>query len=134
MRHGGGVGLMQLQESFPDEPACGGASTSTGEISGTTSTSAETADTGTGQQPADGMYSACDDAADCFGLEFCETGFCTSECTNAAVDCDPSPGGTALPTCFMFGLESLCALDCSGGSTCPTPMQCTPVTTGSVCS
>jgi hypothetical protein len=91
------VGLMQLQDGFPDEPACGGTTTSTGDTSGGGSTCAETADdTGTGQQPDAGMYSACDNATDCVGLDACEAGFCTTACTNAAVDCDPSPGGTPV--------------------------------------
>jgi hypothetical protein len=129
-----------------DDDASGSSETATsgaGESTTTTSSATSTAtsdptsgvgtgvDTGT-EQPEDGMYSACVDVTDCIGLTTCESGFCTKMCMDVS-ECDPAPGGTAAPACFMFGLNMLCALDCSGGETCPTPMQCTPVTNGSVC-
>ena len=86
-------------------------------------------------QPADGMWSACTVAMDCGNLpilcitnEGATDGFCsTTGCTNAAVDCDPSPGGTAMPTCVPITvndmMEMACALSCAG-LTCPTGMVC----------
>ncbi len=95
-----------------------------------TSSSPTSADTGT-EQPEDGMYSPCVSAVDCIGLTACEQGFCTRSCMDTSV-CDPTPGGTAAPTCFMFDTGLKCALSCNSG-TCPTPMQCTALATGSVC-
>ena len=102
---------------------------------------------GGGGQPATGQYSHCLDAAECMGVNLCiqiqmdmmvVDGFCTSyPCANAAVDCDPSPGGTATPICMPVNVNMMdtnaCALDCSGGKTCPTGMECLALTSGSVC-
>jgi len=101
-----------------------------------------------GGQPAEGMYAACTVPADCVGVTLCVTivdpmqvplgGFCTSPaCTNAAVDCDAAPGGTATPMCLPLTVNDMpdaaCALDCSGGKTCPAGMECLDVTGGSIC-
>jgi hypothetical protein len=101
-----------------------------------------------GGQPGAGMYSACLQPADCAGLDACmqivdanmqpTDGFCTVlGCANAAVDCDPSPGGTATATCYavqtQMGADAICALDCGGGKTCPAGMQCTNLTGGQLC-
>ncbi|RMH00482.1 MAG: hypothetical protein D6705_00265 [Deltaproteobacteria bacterium] len=60
--------------------------------------------------------------------------FCTiSNCSNPALDCDPSPGGTATPICVPNGASSFCALDCSNGKTCPTGMTCYNVTVAMIC-
>lgn len=104
---------------------------------------------GNGMQPADGMYSACEIPEDCgFVPELCITigdamnpvgGFCSQTgCANPAVDCDPSPGGTAVPICVPVEVDgaadSACALQCMGGLTCPVPMQCVNVTGfGEIC-
>jgi hypothetical protein len=97
-------------------------------------------DGGNGMQPADGMYSPCLTADDCgFNPILCITiqdammnptdGFCSETgCANPAVDCDPSPGGTATPRCMPVTVNGMalqaCALDCSAGLVCPAPMQC----------
>jgi len=87
-------------------------------------------------QPADGMWSMCTVAMDCGNLPIlCITnadmtdGFCsTTGCTNAAVDCDPAPGGTAVPACVPITVndvdEMACALNCAGGLLCPAGMVC----------
>lgn len=94
------------------------------------------------EQPADGMYSECMVPADCSMVtsNVCVTinggsGFCTNMgCTNPAVDCDPSPGGTAPPICFpVDDTLTSCALDCSAGQICPTGMTCTVLANGSIC-
>lgn len=95
---------------------------------------------GNGMQPQDGMYSPCLTAQEC-GMTpiLCITildammnpsdGFCSETgCANPAVDCDPTPGGTAVPRCMPVTVNQMalqaCALDCSGGKVCPAPMQC----------
>lgn len=117
---------------------------------GTTTGASETADpsagstTGPVEQPDSGMYSACESAADCVGLNACvipdggSVGYCTrTPCTDPGVDCDPSPGGTASPTCVDApvgaGTSAVCALGCDAGETCPSPMQCQSVGTSSIC-
>jgi hypothetical protein len=132
------AGLEQLQEGFGDEPECGG--------NGSPATDTGMVDDG--MQPADGMYSDCVDASACIGLGTCITfldalnmpmdGFCTNiGCTDPSTDCDPSPGGTALPLCVMIDLagnpDAVCALDCSGGATCPGGMTCRELDQTSVC-
>jgi hypothetical protein len=113
-------------------------------------TSAPASDTGedVAPQPEDGMYSDCLTAAMCVGLNTCITihdtedmpidGFCTNNaCMAPATDCDPSPGGTAVPFCMMVTLngeaDTACALDCSGGKTCPGGMMCWELGRTSVC-
>lgn len=90
----------------------------------------------TGNQPANGMYAACLVPDQCPGLLGCATigdpptdGVCTDECAGFMnpAGCDPSPGGTATLTCTVLSGYNLCALDCSGGKSCPTPMVCTSV-------
>ena len=100
------------------------------------------------EQPADGMYSDCLSAVECIGLTTCMTlldgggevsdGFCTvGACMNAAASCDPTPGGTAVPFCFPIEqngtADDICALDCSGGGTCPAGMECYELSAGSIC-
>lgn len=101
-----------------------------------------------GMQPADGMYSDCLMAAQCVGLNTCVTildmmdapidGFCSNNgCQVPATDCDPTPGGTAVPFCMMVTLndnpDTACALDCAGGATCPGGMMCWDLGGTSVC-
>jgi hypothetical protein len=100
-----------------------------------------------GGQPGTGMYAHCLAPEQCAGgsINVCitindgRTGFCTnSTCTNPAVDCDPSPGGTAEPICYPITINDMpaqsCALDCAGGKTCPGGMQCFALEGGlSVC-
>lgn len=103
-----------------------------------------------GMQPQDGMYSHCLTAEECGNLPIlCITigadpdmptdGFCSEiDCVNAAIDCLPSPGGTATPICMPSTVnnmaEQVCALDCSAGKVCPMPMMCYNLTDiGMVC-
>lgn len=94
---------------------------------------------GDGPQPEDGMYSHCLSTAECVGVNTCVTifdaegepfdGFCTLDnCTDAATDCEPSPGGDVAPVCVEITLNgnpaSACALDCVGGKVCPNGMTC----------
>lgn len=105
---------------------------------------------GSGMQPDMGMYAPCTVGDECgFLPNLCITisdaggvvidGFCSAvACTNAAVDCDPSPGGTAVPVCVSIVVNDLpdtaCALDCAGGATCPIGMTCYNLTgLGEVC-
>ncbi|MBK8236087.1 MAG: hypothetical protein KBB21_37305 [Nannocystaceae bacterium] len=105
---------------------------------------------GNGMQPQDGMYSPCTTPQECgFTPILCITiqdmmgnpqdGFCSQTgCNSPAVDCAVSPGGTATPMCVPVTIdgaaEQACALDCSGGKTCPPPMTCYDVMSlGMVC-
>ena len=115
----------------------------------TDDTAAETTGAPGGMQPADGLYSHCLTPTECDPIPaLCITiedmsgnatdGYCSlTPCTNAAVDCVPTPGGTALPACIPVTLDgqatNACALDCSGGATCPTGMTCHALTIGSIC-
>lgn len=100
------------------------------------------------QQPDDGMYSACVSVVDCIGLTTCLTAtdtsgspiepFCTAgSCNSPLAQCDPTPGGTAVPICLPVDLggtmDTVCALDCSVGE-CPAGMQCRVLAEGSICS
>jgi hypothetical protein len=70
---------------------------------------------------------ACVDVGDCFD-EWCvhpagENGFCTYAC--GGPDGCPEPvGGTATKTCLLVEGVDVCALDCSGGHSCPAGMRC----------
>ncbi len=101
------------------------------------------------EQPEDGMYSPCDSVVDCVGLTACLAGtdtagqpldsFCTlGPCDAPLAQCDPTPGGTAVPFCLPArstgGLGTVCALDCSAGQQCPEGMQCRPLADASICS
>lgn len=97
-----------------------------------------------GEQPAMGMYSDCLLPADCAApSNVClvvnmDDGFCTNMgCVTPAVDCDPTPGGTAVPICYPVELDMVpqdsCALDCSAGQTCPLGMMCYALADGSIC-
>jgi hypothetical protein len=121
------------------ESTTSGDPSTTGMTSNTTNMSGgESTDDGgnNGSQPADGMYSACtmaNNTCTMAPVTICvytmTDGFCTADgCANPAQDCDPSPGGTADPICLSAPPYSFCALDCSGGATCPTGMTCTAVT------
>lgn len=116
------------------------ASESTGTDPVGTSDGGSTDGGGDGMQPQDGMYSPCLTAQEC-GMTpiLCITvvdammnptdGFCSETgCANPAIDCAPSPGGTATPRCMPVTVNAMalqaCALDCSAGKVCPAPMQC----------
>lgn len=101
------------------------------------------------EQPEDGMYSQCGSPVDCIGLTTCLTAvdtsgqpidaFCTAgACNSPLAQCDPTPGGTAVPICMDVDsggvMDTVCALDCSQGQTCPAGMNCRTLTGGSICS
>jgi hypothetical protein len=129
--------------SAPDEDASSASGSATEpdpeESSGDAS---ESSSGGVDEQPADGMYSACESAVDCFGVQGCavvmpNVGFCTNgSCTDAST-CVASPGGTAVPACVPAMLNGaatqICALDCDGGDTCPGGMECLPLDAAMVC-
>lgn len=137
----GAAGSSDSGGETGSETAVGGSTAPA--TSGDSSGAVDTAPTTGGEQPEDGMYSACETAAQCFGLTNClvvqvDDAFCTNTgCTDATVDCMPSPGGTATPACVMAQIEGnpqqVCALDCSGGRTCPSPMQCLTLVGQMIC-
>ncbi len=101
------------------------------------------------EQPEDGMYSQCVSVVDCIGLTACLTvndssgapidPFCTAgSCESPLAQCDPTPGGTAVPICLpvdMAGvMDNVCALDCSMGQQCPAGMECKTLAEGAICS
>jgi len=105
---------------------------------------------GTGVQPNTGMWMPCEVPQDCdYAPALCITitddmdnvlgGFCSDVgCQNAAADCDPSPIATAVPVCVPVTVNMMadmaCALQCTGGTACPTPMECLEVTGfGEIC-
>lgn len=95
------------------------------------------------EQPASGMYSECARQTDCIGQTICvvvlgaESGFCSTDpCTDAPMQCQPNPGATstATPSCVMDTAgNSVCALLCSGGLTCPGGMECLELGAEQVC-
>lgn len=133
-----------------------GTSTGGDETAGSGSTTAATSETGTtgavdptDGQPADGMYSMCLQGMDCGNMpNLCIQsvdadmnpidGFCsTTGCSNPAMDCDPAPGGTAVPVCVPITVNAMaqmaCALNCQG-LVCPTGMMCVNFTDlGMIC-
>ncbi len=141
---GGGSETVGSSSSSTGSPTTSPGSTSIGSTGGD-----ETAAVDPGTQPADGLYSTCLVPEQCDPIPaLCITindedgvpmdGFCSQTgCTNPAVDCVPTPGGTAVPACMpvtVNGAEgSACALDCSGGATCPAPMTCYSLTFGMIC-
>jgi hypothetical protein len=122
-----------------------------GETTGTstdTSTSTSTGDTDTGGfvPPSDesggggdGAYAPCPGGM-CLNGESCLSGegpnegksYCAEICSPAGnpANCPDPPDGDAMPICIDVndgmggGNTSYCALDCSGGETCPTGLSC----------
>jgi hypothetical protein len=97
---------------------------------------------GGGGQPADGLYSSCLLPDDCVGTDGCATvteqgqmnpfdGYCTNFCVSDAA-CDAGLGGTAIPNCNNE-LDPYCELTCTGGLTCPAPMECVALADRDVC-
>jgi hypothetical protein len=97
---------------------------------------------GGGGQPADGMYSSCLIPEDCVGTDGCATvtmngqvdpfdGYCTNFCVSDA-ECDLGLGGTAIPDCNTE-VQPYCELVCTGGLTCPAPMDCVALANKDVC-
>jgi hypothetical protein len=158
---GEGTGSSSGGDTDAGESSTGGAGSTSGDpttaettdlgtsSAGTTMSGEETGDVPTGMQPVDGLYSHCLTGRECDPIPaLCITindmndtpidGFCSiTPCTNAAVDCVPTPGGTALPACMPVTLDgtptNACALDCSGGATCPAGMTCQNLTVGMIC-
>ncbi len=98
---------------------------------------------GGGGQPANGLYSACLVPGDCdLSLDGCATvtengqvdpfdGYCTNFCVSDA-ECDAGLGGTAIPNCNNE-VSPYCELVCTGGLTCPVPMDCVALADRDVC-
>jgi len=98
-------------------------------------------ESGPDEQPVDGLYSACESAVECFGATVCvlvmgSLGYCSNNCTIPS-DCGPPPAGTATQACVAASVGGadmmVCALDCSGGATCPGGMECLPLGATMVC-
>ncbi len=120
-----------------DTSSTGGLGSSDGESTGVTTLDGSSSDTAvdpTDGQPMDGIWSQCVDAMECGNPGFCITnadmtdGFCSAlDCVNPAMNCPPSPGGTAVPACAPItvdgAMESACVLNCAG-LVCPTGMVC----------
>lgn len=141
-------GAQESSSSGAAESSSGAAESSTGAVDAGSSSGGDdtTGGGGMGTQPADGMYSSCSVAQDCGVIPtLCITiqdammmplaGFCSETgCMNNGTNCDASPGGTATPMCMPVTVndmaEQACALDCSGGKTCPPPMTCRPLDGG----
>jgi hypothetical protein len=131
------TGTASADTGDDSESSGGGSSSATT----TPSEDATGSDSGPDEQPADGPYSACVSAVECFGTTACvlvmgNLGFCTNNCTIPG-DCGPSPAGTATPACVtapVGGVDmQVCALDCSGGKTCPGGMECLALGASMVC-
>jgi len=83
-------------------------------------------------QPEAGWWSDCVETSTCTDDLLCfangagDDGVCTQYCTvpGDPTTCGASPGGSATPTCLNVADTSICALDCSGGKTCPGGMLC----------
>lgn len=88
---------------------------------------------GMGEQPDSGWWahclpntSACDAGLTCLSTDVGDDGVCTSQCAPVGDPgaCGDSPGGTNVPVCLTVGGNSICALGCDGGLTCPSGMVC----------
>lgn len=85
-----------------------------------------------GMQPASGWWAHCTSTIGCDAGFSCLTtdagtdGVCTSACSPAgnAASCGDSPGGTTQAVCLSVGGDSVCALGCEGGLSCPGGMIC----------
>lgn len=94
-----------------------------------------------GEQPMEpgAAYSPCGDPDACNPLPYCvfpsgEQGFCTGECTapDDPSNCVDDPGQLGRAFCLDIGLPSgntVCAIDCSDGISCPDGMRCEEVQT-----
>jgi len=112
-----------------------GASTGGEDTGGSTSTGPGS-EASTGEplppQPETSWWSHCIANAGCTDDLVCllngagDDGVCTSLCSPAgdATSCGASPGVSATPSCLIAGMSSVCALDCSGGRSCPGGMLC----------
>lgn len=122
----------------PSTTTATSAATDGGETTDPATTSAD-ASSSSGEtlppQPDAGWWSHCLSNPDCTADDpdlLCllntdsTDGVCIGRCEPAgnAASCDASPGGTAEPRCLTVGVGSYCALDCSGGRTCPAGMIC----------
>lgn len=139
---GGSTGAGSSSSGGDD--TSGGGSTGAG-----SSSSSEGAVDPTDGQPTEGMYAPCLEGTDCGNMtNLCIQsvdadmtpidGFCsTTGCANPATDCDPAPGGTAMPACVPITVNNMaqmaCALNCQG-LVCPTGMVCMNFTNlGMIC-
>lgn len=86
-----------------------------------------------GMQPESGWWAhcipnsiGCDAGFACLSPDAGNDGVCTMACSppGDASSCGASPGGTTEPVCLSVGGDSVCALGCEGGLTCPGGMVC----------
>lgn len=99
-----------------------------------------------GEPPPVDLWAPCNDDADC-GTSVCVVltaggtplgGYCSAlSCVDPAPDCGAPPAGTATPICLDImdedmQVHSACALDCSGGASCPPGLTCI-AEVGSLC-
>lgn len=142
-----GEGMLDTGESDTgtDGGETTGADTSTGtSTTGDTGTT-DTSDTGGFVPPSDesgggdGAYAPCPGGT-CLDGEACLSGegpnegksYCAQTCSPAGDpgNCPDAPDGDAMPICIDVndgmggGNTSYCALDCSGGETCPAGLSC----------
>ena len=77
-------------------------------------------------QPDSGLFAACVFTEDCDQDLTCQTGFCTTVCTEDA-DCQAEVFGQ--PTCFIDMMDmqnNFCMLACDSNPQCPQGMACGP--------
>ncbi len=84
-----------------------------------------------GGQPDSGPYSqcvggSCEPGLTCIVPELIVDDMCVESCLPAGdpSSCTPAPGGDSTPICLAVNGSSYCALDCSGGRSCPSGMVC----------
>jgi hypothetical protein len=144
-----GTGDETSDPSDADSAAVGESSSEGGMPSGDESSSGgdeSSSDDGAGEPPPADLWTPCQTDTDCLsgacvvlsvGGEI-QGGFCSNpDCSNPIADCSPPPAGNATPICLdlmdqVMNVHSLCALDCSGGATCPPGLVCMPEV-GSIC-
>lgn len=150
----GATGWQESDTDGPAESSSEGAEpagdSSEGETSGvgeaSTGTDEGSSDGGADGNPPADLWSLCSTDTDCLsgacvvlsvGGEI-HGGYCSApNCSNAVVDCSPPAAGNATPICLdimdqVMNAHSVCALDCSGGATCPLGLVCMPEV-GSIC-
>ncbi|MBX7079326.1 MAG: hypothetical protein K1X88_09090 [Nannocystaceae bacterium] len=82
-----------------------------------------------GVRPDSGPWSSCADGVCAPGLGCLQGESAGATCTAACVGfdpggCPPPPGEVVTTICIAVAGQGVCALDCSGGLSCPAGMQC----------
>ena len=128
------------------ETTDGGTDTTSTSTTGDTGSTTDTTDSGGFVPPSDesggggdGAYAPCPGGM-CLNGEACLSGegpnegksYCAETCSPAGnpANCPDAPDADAMPICIDVndgmggGNTSYCALDCSGGETCPAGLSC----------